>query len=416
MLENFFSESTPPFLFAIPFIAGFIGWFTNWLAVKALLYPVEFVGLPPLLGWQGVMPKNAEEMSLSFSKMIREQLIDVPSLFSEMKTRDPEKLDKLVEEMTAKVIKEFSTNIAPESWQRSRDKLREYITNLVRENVCEVVDAIMERMADEAEEIIDIDEVMRSTMVAERDLMGRVLNEIADKEFKFIEMSGLYFGFFFGLVQMLVWAVYPEYWVLPAAGFFVGYATNWMAMNLIFEPKEPKRIGPFTIQGVFIKRQYEVAEKFANVLCDNVFHARNMIKHLSEQNKYDQKKQNKLTGLIEEQLDNSIAVYEKDAMVAMLASKEKLAEAREEMQVKMRHFDFEKDVDEESPVYAFIDQGDGIRRQIIQSVRKMDSAEFSNVLRPVFQKDEWKLLVAGGVIGTTIGALQYVYLFGGTYW
>ncbi len=35
-----------PLILLIPFIAGFIGWFTNWLAVKATLYPVEFVGLP----------------------------------------------------------------------------------------------------------------------------------------------------------------------------------------------------------------------------------------------------------------------------------------------------------------------------------------------------------------------------------
>ena len=47
-----------PLVLLIPLIAGFIGWFTNWLAVKATLYPIEFVGIPPLLGWQGVIPKN----------------------------------------------------------------------------------------------------------------------------------------------------------------------------------------------------------------------------------------------------------------------------------------------------------------------------------------------------------------------
>ena len=43
----------------------------------------------------------------------------------------------------------------------------------------------------------------------------------------------------------------------------------------------------------------------------------------------------------------------------------------------------------------------------------MDSAEFADVLRPVFQKDEWKLLLVGGVIGIAIGALQYINLFSG---
>ena len=78
-------EGIDPIVFAIPFIAGFIGWFTNWLAVKALMYPVKFVGIPPVFGWQGVMPKNAVEMSLSFSQLIREKLLDMDALFKDMK-------------------------------------------------------------------------------------------------------------------------------------------------------------------------------------------------------------------------------------------------------------------------------------------------------------------------------------------
>ena len=57
-------ESTPtPLVLLIPFVAGFIGWFTNWLAVKATLYPVDFVGIPPVFGWQGIIPANAKEMA-----------------------------------------------------------------------------------------------------------------------------------------------------------------------------------------------------------------------------------------------------------------------------------------------------------------------------------------------------------------
>ena len=51
--------------------------------------------------------------------------------------------------------------------------------------------------------------------------------------------------------------------------------------------------------------------------------------------------------------------------------------------------------------------------QLEDNLGALDPAEFSGVLRPVFQKDEWKLILAGGVIGTAIGALQVVVLFGG---
>ncbi len=62
---------------------------------------------------------------------------------------------------------------------------------------------------------------------------------------------------------------------------------------------------------------------------------------------------------------------------------------------------------------AFADQSERIRSQLETNLRALDPGEFSGVLRPVFQKDEWKLIVAGGVIGTIIGAVQVVVLFGG---
>ena len=104
-----------------------------------------------------------------------------------------------------------------------------------------------------------------------------------------------------------------------------------------------------------------------------------------------------------------MAMYEKDAMVGMLISKEKLAEARADLRQRINNADLEND----GPLHSFAGQSHRIREQIIISLRNLDSAEFAGVLRPVFQKDEWKLLLVGGAIGVSIGALQYIYLFSG---
>ncbi|MBW2191863.1 MAG: DUF445 family protein, partial [Deltaproteobacteria bacterium] len=315
-----------PLVLCIPFIAGFIGWFTNWLAVKAVLYPVEFVGIPPLLGWQGVIPKNAEEMSQSFSVLIHDKLVDMEKIFANIDHDDNEEIDKVVEDVAQEIIAEFSTNIAPDSWERAREKLRGYINMLVRRNVRRVMVAILDRMAKEASDFIDVDAVVRESMKEDRALLGRVLLEVAGPEFKFIERSGLWFGFLFGVIQMLVWIVYPAGWVLPAAGFLVGYITNWLALHLIFEPREPKQIGPFRIQGVFIKRQREVATSFADVIAEQVLNADNMMQHLS-----DGPNRQRVLDILEGQVEESMKEYERDAMVAMLVSKEKLEEAKADL-------------------------------------------------------------------------------------
>ena len=263
---------------------------------------------------------------------------------------------------------------------------------------------MMDRMAKEADDLIDIEKIVRDAMVEDRALLGRVLVEIAGPEFKFIERSGLWFGFLFGVVQMGVWIVYPAGWVLPAAGFVVGYVTNWLALNLIFEPKEPKHIGPFRIQGVFIKRQLEVATSFADVISDRVLTPENMMQHIS-----DKPNKQRVLDLIEVQVEKSMKAYERDAMVAMLVSKEKLAEAKEDLLERVRT----ADMGDSRQLKNFADRSRHVHEQLEQNLGALDSNQFSGILRPVFQKDEWKLILAGGVIGTVIGALQVVVLFGG---
>ncbi|MDH3817789.1 MAG: hypothetical protein OES21_04195 [Myxococcales bacterium] len=393
-----------PLVLLIPLIAGFIGWFTNWLAVKATLYPVEFVGIPPAFGWQGVIPKNTDEMSQSFSKLIHDKLVDMEQIFADIDHDDNEELDKVVEDVSVEIIREFSTKIAPDSWARAREKLREYINMLVRRNVRRVTVEILDRMAAEAGDFIDIDKIAHEALVEDRALLGSVLMDVAGPEFKFIERSGLWFGFLFGIIQMGVWIVYPEGWVLPVAGFLVGYVTNWLAMNLIYEPREPVQIGPFVFQGVFIKRQKEVATHFANVIADRVLTAEKLVRHISQG-----PNRQRLLDILEGQVEESMKVYEKDAMVAMLADKEKLADAKADLLDRVRN----TDMSDSSQIKTFADQSHRIRQQMEGNLGALDAQEFGGILRPVFQKDEWKLILAGGVIGTGIGALQVVVLFGG---
>lgn len=62
----------------IPLIAAFVGWFTNWLAVQMIFYPIEFRGIPlyrrqevplGLLGWQGIIPCKTRPMTQAMVHM-----------------------------------------------------------------------------------------------------------------------------------------------------------------------------------------------------------------------------------------------------------------------------------------------------------------------------------------------------------
>ncbi len=34
----------------IPLVAAIIGWFTNWVAIKMMFHPLDFVGIKPFRG------------------------------------------------------------------------------------------------------------------------------------------------------------------------------------------------------------------------------------------------------------------------------------------------------------------------------------------------------------------------------
>ncbi len=41
--------------------------------------------------------------------------------------------------------------------------------------------------------------------------------------------------------------------LLPFAGLFIGWLTNYLAIKMLFHPKKPVNLGLFTLQGVFQK-------------------------------------------------------------------------------------------------------------------------------------------------------------------
>ena len=50
-------------LLSIPLISALVGWCTNFLALRMMFYPIEFVGINPIWGWQGLIPAKRQDMA-----------------------------------------------------------------------------------------------------------------------------------------------------------------------------------------------------------------------------------------------------------------------------------------------------------------------------------------------------------------
>ena len=60
-------------------------------------------------------------------------------------------------------------------------------------------------------------------------------------------------------------------------------------------------------------------------------------------------------------------------------------------------------------VEKFVSKSEKIRQTLAERMAVMDSEGYENVLRPAFKQDEWKLILAGAVLGAVAGAVQLTF-------
>ena len=391
---------------SIPVIAALIGWTTNWLAIKMTFYPLEFIGKPPLLGWQGIIPSKARKMAAisvdaTISKIgtVREifQQIDPKVLATHIVHSVEPRIEEYVDEM---MLKEY-----PTFWENLPASARKMVYDRVRKSTPQLVDNLVEDVSDNIEDLLDIKGMVIERLAADKELLNRIFIECGEVEFRFIINSGLYFGFLFGLIQMAVWYVYPSWWVLPFFGLLVGWATNWIALNVIFRPLHAKKVGPFRIQGLFLKRQPAVAESFCHIVTHEILTVGNIINAILDGPKGDRAR-NMVKKHIKPLVDETAGMGKALTQMAFgptgfATLKNKVGEkAIEISQTSFNNPVFEKD------------RARAVESIMVERMIALSSEEFQELLRPCFQEDEIKLILVGAFLGFGAGVCQLVFVFG----
>jgi uncharacterized membrane protein YheB (UPF0754 family) len=395
---------------SIPFVAAFVGWITNWVAIELTFRPLEFVGIRPLLGWQGIIPSKAAKMAEIFVDKTMFRLGTLQELFQQMEpgiiaAHISKVMDQRLESYTEEIM--FYSN--PRVWRFLPQAVKNRIYVRVRQEMPRLVDNLMQDAARNVEELIDFKHMLVQRLVGDKRLLNRLFLEAGAVEFKFIIRSGLHFGFLFGLIQLAVWTFHKSWWVLPTFGVLVGYATNWFAINIIFRPLEPHKIGPWTLQGLFLKRQKEVARVWCRLVTTEILTVQSIIYAMLYGPKSERAK-SLIRGHIQPIVDEVVANYEPLAQLAVSeASLDEIRESVGEKAVSVStdpfdHWPFNED------------RATVIERLLRERMERLRPKDFQDLLRPCFQEDEMKLILTGAVLGLIAGVAQLLFVFGGTGW
>ncbi len=192
-------------IWILPFISAFIGWFTNWLAIKMLFHPREPKNI---LGFklQGIFPKGQKEFAQKLGILVSQELIS----FQEIKEKfnNPAVIDKAMPLVESKMdvffTKKLSEHMPLLSMFVSKDtisKIKEGISTEIRNSLPEVLD----KFSNELESQIDIEKMVTEKVASfSSDKLEDILNSILKKELFFVEIIGAVLGFIIGVMQIVL--------------------------------------------------------------------------------------------------------------------------------------------------------------------------------------------------------------------
>jgi uncharacterized membrane protein YheB (UPF0754 family) len=395
-------------LVAMPFVAAALGYVTKRIAIEMMFRPIEFVGIRgTFIGWQGVVPRNAERMIRIAAELLTSRLVDAREVFARV---DPDRLARELETVLLveidQLVREIMREHHPGLWEALPALARDVVVKQVQAGAPDAVRRMVLELHDNIDHLLDIKELAVATLRRNPALMVRLVKDISKPEMAFIARSGIYFGFTLGLVQTLVWAFTEQPIVLPLFGMCIGWFTDWLAIKLVFFPRERKRVlGVVPFQGIFQRRRDEVAQRYGEIVAREVMTVPNILDAMLTSPRAD-----RLEALIRRVVHETVDAQTSLArpLVAAAIGEHRMREMKHEAANRaIERLPATVRVAEE-----YLTEALDVGNTIAQKMRDLSRVQYEELLRPAFRQDEWKLIAVGAVIGFLVGELQVHLLVG----
>jgi uncharacterized membrane protein YheB (UPF0754 family) len=232
-------------------------------------------------------------------------------------------------------------------------------------------------------------------------LVNKIFRDFGARELKLMVNFGFLFGFLLGIPVAIITHFVTNWWLLPLLGVVVGWSTNLLGMWVIFEPVEPRRLGPLKLHGLFLRRQSEAAEVYARIIADDVVTMENIGRFLLEGPRSDRTEQmlqealgpaiDRAAGPLRPALRVAVGTREYDTITQAFAR-----EGRDHTMTPFLDADFGRE------------QSENIRLLIARRTKDLPPRDFVEMMRSAIKEDEWMLYLHGGVMGLAGGLIHYL--------
>jgi uncharacterized membrane protein YheB (UPF0754 family) len=186
---------------------------------------------------------------------------------------------------------------------------------------------------------------------------------------------------------------------IPIISAFIHWLTIWMALKLLFHPRNPRKMLGFTLQGIFPKRQRQIAESLGRIVGQELLSFDDIEKTIASPDNLQ-----KILPLAEEHIDRFLRVKLKETMpmISMFIGQKTIGELKAV---------FMQELEELFPVimknYAGHLKDDlDLEKIVVEKVANFSSDRLETMLNQILTREfrfvEW----IGAALGFLIGLLQ----------
>lgn len=192
-------------IFLIPIISAFIGWFTNWIAIKMLFHPKEprkILGIT----FHGIFPKRQRQFAEKLGILVSTELISFSEI--EEKITNAENIKKLLPLVEGRIDDFLRTRLSEAfpiiSMFIGESTIGQLKVVFLKELESMFPDLIKSYMKN-IESQLDLQKIVTEKVYGfSSDKMEIILNQIMSKEFRFVEIIGGVLGLIIGIFQVLL--------------------------------------------------------------------------------------------------------------------------------------------------------------------------------------------------------------------
>lgn len=212
-------------ILALPFLGAALGGIGNWLSQRVLFGPL-------VAGGQDLSLLAARASDVAG----RLAVILAPwCRFSEFfRLLQPEKVAGHVSSSVMSRLDEYVDDVMTDRhavlWANLPQMLRQRIYARVGRELPSIVDNLMEDLAENVEELLDLPQLLDVYSVSNPRALPAFLEQVLEEECRFLLRAGIWTGFGLGMLQLLLWLFFPQGWV------FVGCCTG-VAIGALLLPQ-----------------------------------------------------------------------------------------------------------------------------------------------------------------------------------